>query len=407
MNKYFRVDRPFRVWCHLGFSDSNTYIGSSRCINTVMEARNAKPGDVIHALVGGTFMVTAEGPRAISTQAPKHIFEKSYGGRKADAFWFAESMKDFVTEIPAPSAKVDYAGVLAKVSANRMRELHPEVIEVEPSPGMVALRRIFSLDVFDLEARQVDFDIKEVDENAYHPARVEIVLKGVAGAPDRSAKFSFSGRVLTVNLPVGEPVQGIPFDYEGETRGTIHLRPETWPDVVEVAQRVLYEFVNRGTHSPKNEDIQDMTEMTELQSIAEKIENEESHAPFLRLQSAVGATDGGLASMHWSGSVSEALCRDLAEVVVKRSKGPVVDHGSPWEALSRNPVFEHSEDLADEPILARNLFLDNVEKRFGVKFGAAERRDFEGRIDAILEPYFEQERSYAEERDEAEEAPKP
>lgn len=404
-NKYFRVDAPFRVWCHVGLSDSNAHIGRSQVINTVMEARNAGPGDEIHALVGGTFLVRDGAAWEISIHAPKHVFEKTYG-RRSPATELAEDPR--VSELLAPTRVMDYNAARDKVRSNRLRPLHPEVIEVEPSPGMLLLRAVVEPFAQDLREGNRPYSVSEADVDAYHSGRIRLTIEGRDGAPDRFVKVENGARgMVIVDLPLDEPVQGLPFEFPSEGRGRIYLRPETWPVPAEVAMRVLHEFVHRGTQAIEKREVESVSGQSQIEDVAGKID-EESNAPFLRLQNAVGQTDGGLASMHWSGTVAEGICRDMAEAVIRRSGGNVVDHGSPWQALAHDHAFEHSADLDDEPILARDLYLDNVEKRFGIRFGASERRDFGRRVDDVLEPYFDQERQWAEEaKAEAGEAPKP
>lgn len=392
MNKFFAVEKPFRIWRHVGTSPSNTWIGSSRSINTVMEARNSEPGDQIHALVGGTFLVRGKEAWRISIRAPKPILEKSYGGYESDAFVLARRT-DVLSEIPQPADKIDYNAPRLAIEANRLRELHPEVIEVEPSPGMELLKAMVGRYAEELSAAGRKFSVKAEDVNAYHDGRIRLTIHAPETKDDRQVTVQIgAGGMLIVDLPVGEPVQGLPFEGGTDGRGKIYLRPEVWPSTPEVAMRVLHEFVNR----------KDM----DLKDIIEKVD-EESHIAAFRLQSAVGAEDGGLASMYWSGVEPEAICETLARAVVRLSGGNVVDHGSPWTNWDWDKPFDHSKNLDDEPILARDMFLDHVEKRFGVKLGAAERRDVANRIDAVLEPYFEHERKWAEERDQGNDAPAP
>lgn len=396
-NKYFRVESPFRVWCNLGHSDSNTHIGRSRVINVVKEARNAIPGDEIHALVGGTFLIRDDAAWEVSLSAPKSVLEKTYLLRPD---WAELPNDPRVAEILAPTRTADYNAIRSAVSANRMRPLHPQVIDIEPSPEMVRVRALIAPSTSALREEGRAFKVAESDIDAYHSSRIRLTIEGVGGKSDRYVEVTDGPRgMVTVDLPVGEPVQGLPFEYPSKERGRIYLRPETWPDPGQVAMRVLYEFVHRGAQAIEDRETRSVTAEGGLDDIAAKVE-EESNAPFLRLQMAVGAEDGGLAALHWNGSVADGICRDLAKAVLARSGGTATDHGSPWEALSREAFegrspFQHSTDLDEEPIHARDLFLDNVEKRFGVKLGAVERRDIGRRIDDVLEPYFRQERQWA------------
>lgn len=79
-NAYWRVVDPFDVYARVSTCDSNTYFGSSKALGTLYEKLTAQPGDEIHALVGGVFLVTKDGDvhEVQIAVSEKHPFEKTY-----------------------------------------------------------------------------------------------------------------------------------------------------------------------------------------------------------------------------------------------------------------------------------------------------------------------------------------
>lgn len=110
-NKYFEFDEPIRWFKAVGLSPSNTYVGRSQAIDTVHRPVLVEPGDQIHALVGGTFVVRADGTVECGRfTRPKHLFEKSYGGRTSDAALLEQMAKaGRCREIDPPAARLPYA----------------------------------------------------------------------------------------------------------------------------------------------------------------------------------------------------------------------------------------------------------------------------------------------------------
>lgn len=385
MNKYFTVEKPFRIYRHVGHSASNTYIGRSRAINTVMEARNAKAGDEIHALVGGTFLVRGGETWEISLRPPKPLLEKSYGGASAQSMLAGQT--GLVREIPKGTSEADYSGSRKAIEANILPELHAVIIHVELSPEAELLEALFH------EARDAAEDGKriefQVDDNKSRPgAQGQFSINEERGGT-RTIDVAYDAvKGFTIGLPENEALEEFPFTgFRSDDRGTIDIGNSAHRTVA----RILADFVNRNS--------------AQVRELSEHVDEESNIAAF-RLQKAVGQTDGGLASMYWCGTTSEEICLDIARAVIKASNGKVVDQGSPWRAVDPDMTFDHSEDLDEEPAIARDLFLDNVEKRFGVKLGP-ERDGIANRLDLILEPYFDHERSWAEQNEEEGDAPTP
>jgi len=124
-NKYYEFDEAIRWFRAIGHSASNTYIGSSRAIDTVYEPTTINPGDQVHALLGGTFVVRADGTvEEGKFKLPKHLFEKSYGIRQSDA-----DLCDLMAkagrcrEIEKPAAKADYNAPRKAYDANKLPDL--------------------------------------------------------------------------------------------------------------------------------------------------------------------------------------------------------------------------------------------------------------------------------------------
>ena len=60
-NVYYDVKSQFKVIALAGHTGSNCYIGRSRILQAQYEDVTAKRGDQIHILVGGKFLVRADG----------------------------------------------------------------------------------------------------------------------------------------------------------------------------------------------------------------------------------------------------------------------------------------------------------------------------------------------------------
>jgi hypothetical protein len=110
-NRYFVPIEPVFFFEHVAKSPSNTWIGSSRAIETHMVGQNAGPDCTFHLLVGGDFIERADGAiRAISLKTPKPLIEKTYGLTETTEALFETLLKvGSVAEVPAPAAKVDYS----------------------------------------------------------------------------------------------------------------------------------------------------------------------------------------------------------------------------------------------------------------------------------------------------------
>ena len=143
-NTFFRVEQPFRIYRQFGTSESNTWIGRSRVISNVYHALNVEPGDELHALVGGLFVADRRDGRPDAAPArlapPKPPLEKSYGSIPDGEVLHRLAKHGVVREIPRSEARVvDYPA--ARAGAQRaLPERHPEVVELMPSPEMVAFR---------------------------------------------------------------------------------------------------------------------------------------------------------------------------------------------------------------------------------------------------------------------------
>ena len=145
-NRYFAFQKPVRWFRAVGLSDSNTYIGASRAIDTVHAQVLAEPGDVIHSLGGGTFLVRADG--RIETgrfKLPKHIFEKTYGRPETDLdLLVAMEDRGLCAEIDAPAGPFDYAAPRRAVDARRFPPCTGSTTTegYVPSPVLEELKRL-------------------------------------------------------------------------------------------------------------------------------------------------------------------------------------------------------------------------------------------------------------------------
>jgi hypothetical protein len=56
-NQYFAVKEPFTIEVRVGLADSQVFIGSSMALQDLYETVTVRPGDQLHLLVGGDFLV--------------------------------------------------------------------------------------------------------------------------------------------------------------------------------------------------------------------------------------------------------------------------------------------------------------------------------------------------------------
>lgn len=131
---YYRVAAPFRVYAHVGVSESNTWVGSSRVFTTVKEAWNARPGDVLHVLPGGTFLSRGKECWEVGLKAPAPFFEGKYHYTPPERVAENLAKTGRLEACEKPALAIDFKGLRNKVSSNRLPPLRPEVFEIEPSP---------------------------------------------------------------------------------------------------------------------------------------------------------------------------------------------------------------------------------------------------------------------------------
>jgi hypothetical protein len=204
-NRYFEVARPFQIYRHVGHSPSNQWIGRSRAITTVMAAENTRPGDVVHSLCGGDFLVRGDKTFPISLTVPKPLFEHSYGGRQSSHAILDDRAKaGFAKEVDKPAVDGDYNGARNAVSANRLPEYRAQIVPVEPSPEYAALLGLAKTLSDGLSENGVSIEVKGSDFTCDHSPRMKITL------PDLVIETSCDLRGIRVSLPAGH--------YEGSVK---------------------------------------------------------------------------------------------------------------------------------------------------------------------------------------------
>jgi hypothetical protein len=117
-NKYYRVRAGFGVYAQAGHCESNTWLGSHRMFGVVYKRLRLRPGDQVHALIGGTFAVTKHGVfEVVSRIDDQHPFVK---GHREDYAW----PLDKLTELPMEKVKKPgfyrYGGALPLLNAGRI-----------------------------------------------------------------------------------------------------------------------------------------------------------------------------------------------------------------------------------------------------------------------------------------------
>ncbi|MCS4090102.1 hypothetical protein [Rhizobium sp. BK176] len=110
-NHYFETVDPIFYFEKVGISLSNVSIGRLQAFDNIYVGRNSKPGDVFHLLVGGNFLMGADGKLSeIDLWHPKPLLESSYGpGPNPEALFTRYEKAGIARRVPAPERKVDYA----------------------------------------------------------------------------------------------------------------------------------------------------------------------------------------------------------------------------------------------------------------------------------------------------------
>lgn len=110
-NHYFESIEPIFFFEKVGISLSNVHIGRLQAFDNIYVGRNSKHGDVFHLLVGGNFLVGADGKVSeIDLWHPKPLLESSYGPRQNPAALFERYEEDGIARrVGSPERKVDYA----------------------------------------------------------------------------------------------------------------------------------------------------------------------------------------------------------------------------------------------------------------------------------------------------------
>lgn len=136
----FAVEKPFRIYRCVGRSASNSYYGSSRITMPCYEAVNALPGDEIH--VGHSLHLVRKTDAGnlgwrVALDAPKGAFEKSYVLHTQEERLDLLAKHDgTVVRIAEPKFPFDTGSVVIR----DLPELHPQLVFVEPSHQLEALR---------------------------------------------------------------------------------------------------------------------------------------------------------------------------------------------------------------------------------------------------------------------------
>lgn len=135
-NTFFRVTAPFPVYVLDSIAESNTYVGRSRAFSNVYRRITAQPGDEVHALVGGVFLVRDGKTFQAQFQLDeKHVFE--HGVFQRDD-WPLENLDATAT----PSKPELYNRVVPTVDRDALSRVNAQPVGrsidfwFEDSPGL-------------------------------------------------------------------------------------------------------------------------------------------------------------------------------------------------------------------------------------------------------------------------------
>jgi len=121
-NRYYEFDEPVRWFKAAGVSLSNAYWGSSRFDDIFHEPSAVNPGDQVHALHGGVWVVRADGGVEVGCfRLPKPRFEKASPGTPSEQELVAMMAKcGRCHEIEKPARQIDYPAAREAVMARRL-----------------------------------------------------------------------------------------------------------------------------------------------------------------------------------------------------------------------------------------------------------------------------------------------
>lgn len=177
-NKYYEVVESVHYLERVGYSESNSYYGSSQLLDPIFEARNAYPGDQFHLLVGGDFLVQQDGMiRDIAFWMPKPHFEKTYGMGNTSKELF-EELKGlgYVIEVEGPKFSLPYADARQN---EKFPPSHPRLTREEKSETarMLSEEAAYIVEM----AREFDLDAKIYDFGQERRALLQIAKKEPEG----------------------------------------------------------------------------------------------------------------------------------------------------------------------------------------------------------------------------------
>lgn len=115
--RYYKVTAPFDVYLLTYTAESNTHVGSSMAYSNVYMRTLALPGDEVHHLPGGTFLVRdGHSSFALVALNPKHLFEHGPGPAQQ---W----PLDRLAEIADPTKPDTYRPTLNTISRDYLAEI--------------------------------------------------------------------------------------------------------------------------------------------------------------------------------------------------------------------------------------------------------------------------------------------
>lgn len=90
-NEYYRVSAPKKVWIRTGHKPGNHYYGAAQIYDVIGQEITLSPGDELHNLVGGLFVITNQGVFEVLHKSPSEInmhFCKDYTPKS----WYVEKI---------------------------------------------------------------------------------------------------------------------------------------------------------------------------------------------------------------------------------------------------------------------------------------------------------------------------
>jgi hypothetical protein len=239
----YKVVAPFRLYRIAGTARTNAYYGSARISARCYEAVNARRGDVLAAgEYGPAYLLPRRGGSwAVSLAAPQGMFEKTYS-HVTDAEILARDPRVRRTADGDPDLSSARAA-----QERHLRDLHPQLVEVEPSPEMDEFRAMTA--GLAGAAAAAGFENKFSDHTESPVVRLSVHagdMVDFAGRrepwPSFRVRWAYIPRFVEAEVPGDFPLEGAEPESSETFQGRVALRYRLGAAGLGAVQRSLEAF---------------------------------------------------------------------------------------------------------------------------------------------------------------------